>query len=53
MLYGLGLHGLPAGERGSWFSSNERVVRVDSNTGEAQAIAEGVATGTTFSTFLP
>lgn len=21
MLYGLGLHGLPAGERGSWFSS--------------------------------
>lgn len=43
-ILGKGLHGLPAGERGSWFSSNERVVRVDSNTGEAQAIAEGVAT---------
>ncbi|KAG0553510.1 hypothetical protein KC19_12G017200 [Ceratodon purpureus] len=43
-ILGKGLHGLPAGERGSWFSSNGSVVRVDSNTGEAHAIASGVAT---------
>ena len=52
MLYGLGLHGLPAGERGNWFSSNASVIRVDSNNGEARAVAEGVATGTAFSTIL-
>lgn len=43
-ILGKGLHGLLTGERGSWYSSNASVVRVDSHSGEAQAIAEGVAT---------
>lgn len=41
-----GLHGLPAGERGSWLSANESIVGVNSYTGDAQAIREGTTTGT-------
>jgi nuclear pore complex protein Nup210 len=43
-IIGKGLHGLPAGERGSWLSGNESIVHVNIHTGEAVAIGEGTTT---------
>jgi hypothetical protein len=43
-VWGEGLHGLPAGERGSWLSGNESIVHVNIHTGEAVAIGEGTTT---------
>jgi hypothetical protein len=47
-VWGEGLHGLPAGERGSWLSGNESIVHVNTHTGEAVAIGEGTTTGKEF-----
>jgi hypothetical protein len=44
-VWGEGLHGLPAGEQGSWLSGNESIVHVNIHTGEAVAIGEGTTTG--------